>query len=278
MTLDYFLGIEVKRVPNGSLLLTQSKYITDLLERAKMTEAKGISSPMIGGCKLSKEGADYFSDAKLHRSVVGALQYATITRPEISYAVNKVCQFMSRPLETHWTAVKRILRYLKGTTTRGLHLQPATSSFPLFVTGFSDADWASDPDDRRSTSGSCIFLGPNFISWRAKKQTVVARSSTEAEYTAAEILWVQTLLHELQVILPPSIIYCDNMSTVAVSHNPILHARTKHMELDLFFVREKVLSNSLKVLHFPSEEQVTDVLTKAVSNQIYVLKGQAQGA
>lgn len=157
--LDYFLGIEVKHIKDGSLLLTQSKYIRDLLERSNMSGAKGISSPMVGGCKLSKHGSDYFTDAKLYRSIVGALQYATITRPEISYAVNKVCQFMSQPLETHWTAVKRILHYLKATVSHGLHLQPASSSFPLLLTGFSDADWVADPDDRCSTSGSCIYLG-----------------------------------------------------------------------------------------------------------------------
>lgn len=129
-----------------------------------MTEAKAISSPMVGGCKLSKEGADYFSDAKLYSSIVGSLQYATIIRLEISYIVNKVSQIISRRLESHWIGVKRILRYLKGTVTRGLYLQPTSSSFPLVVTGFFDADWASDLDDRCSTSGSCIILGPNLIS------------------------------------------------------------------------------------------------------------------
>lgn len=235
-----------------------------------MAEAKPISSPMVGGSKLSKEGADYFSDASLYWSMVGALQYAKITRLEISYSVNKVCQFMAQHLELHWTAVKRILRYLKGSLHHGLHLRPTSTAYPLVLTGFSDADWASDPDDRHSTSDSCIYLGPNLVSWWAKKQTVVARSSTEAEYrslaaTAAEVVWVQSLLHELQVRLPSPIIYCDNMSTVTLSHNPILHARTKHMELDLFFLREKVLSKHLRVLHIPSEEQCADLLTKALS-------------
>lgn len=151
-----------------------------------------------------------------------------------------------------------------------MHLKPASSEFPLLLTGFSDADGASDPDDRCSTSGSCVFFSPNLVSWCAKKQTVVARSSTEAEFrslaaTTAEIIWLQSLLHELHVKLPSPIIYCDNMSTVALSHNPILHARTKHMELDLFFVRERVLSKQLKILHIPSEEQCADILTKALS-------------
>lgn len=137
--LDYFLGIQVHKVPTG-LLLNQTKYLKDLLERAKMAEAKPISSPVVGGCKLSKEGADFFPDASLYRLIVGALQYATITRPEISYAVNKVCQFMAQPLESRWTAVKRILRYLKGSLYHGLHLQPSSASYPLVLTGFCDAD------------------------------------------------------------------------------------------------------------------------------------------
>ena len=119
--LDYFLGIEVKYLLDGSIILSQSKYIRNLLQKTKMTEAQPISSPMATSCELTKTGSDCFSDPILYRSVVEALQYSTIVRPELSYAVNKVCQFMSHPLEAHWTAIKRILRYLKGTLHHGLH-------------------------------------------------------------------------------------------------------------------------------------------------------------
>ena len=122
--LDYFLCIEVKGQSNGSLLLTQSKYIRDLLTKTEMDEVNPISSPMLGGCKLSKAASEDFADPTLYKSVVGALQYATITRPEISFSINKVCQFMGAPTEQHWQAVKRILRYLKGTVHYGLSLQP----------------------------------------------------------------------------------------------------------------------------------------------------------
>ena len=114
-SLDYFLGIEVKTVPDKSILLTQSKYIGDLLQKTCMTEAQSISSPMASSCKLTKIGSDLFSDPTLYRSVIGAFQYLIITRPELSHSVNKVCQFMANPLESHWVAAKRILRYLKGT-------------------------------------------------------------------------------------------------------------------------------------------------------------------
>jgi histone deacetylase 1/2 len=268
--LDYFLGIEVHHSNSGSLLLTQTKYIRDLLTKANMATANSIASPMASSTKLTKFGSNHVSDPTFFRSIVGGLQYVTVTRPEISYSVNKVCQFLSSPLEDHWKAVKRILRYLQGTLHHGLLIQPAPLNTPLTLTGFCDADWASDPDDRRSTSGACIFLGPNLVSWWAKKQTLVARSSAEAEYrslalVSAEILWMQSLLKELRIPIKVPQILCDNLSAVSLAHNPVLHSRTKHMELDIFFVREKVINKSLIVTHVPAQDQWADVLTKPLS-------------
>ncbi|GAU13081.1 hypothetical protein TSUD_173810 [Trifolium subterraneum] len=158
--LEYFLGIEVKQLPDKSLLLTQSKYIKDLLVKTNMVDCKPINTPMMSSCKLSKVGSAGMSDTTLYRSVVGSLQYATITRPEISFAVNKVCQFMSAPFESHWIAVKRILRYLRGTIQFGLKISPTAVHHPLPLKVLCDADWAANPDDRRSTSGAAIFLVP----------------------------------------------------------------------------------------------------------------------
>lgn len=182
---------------------------------------------------------------------------------------------MSHPLEAHWTAVKRILRYLKGTIQHGLLLSPAVPSCTPTLKAFCDADWASDPDDRRSTSGAAIYFGPNLISWWSKKQPVVARSSTEAEYrslahASAELLWLQTLLTELKVSFTSPLILCDNLSAVSLAHNPILHSRTKHMEIDLFFVREKVISKQLRVVHVPGTDQWADALTKPLSSSKFL--------
>jgi len=157
--------------------MTQSKYVRDLLHKTQMAEAHSISSPMVSNWKLSKYGADLFHDPTLYRSVVGALQYATLTRPEISFGVNKACQYMASPLDSHWAVVKRILRCLKDTLSHGLLLQPASMMKPLALYAFCDADWASDVDDRLSTSGDAIFLGSNLISWWSRKQKVTARSS-----------------------------------------------------------------------------------------------------
>ena len=152
----------------------------------------------------------------------------------------------------------------------GLHLRPATLGQSYPIRALCDADWASDVDDRRSTSGTAIYLGPNPISWWSHKQQVVARSSIEAEYrslaqTTAEISWIQTLLTELQVPFITPIVFYDNQSSVAIAHNPILHARTKHMKIDVFFVQEKVLTKQLIVQHVPAPDQWADALTKPLS-------------
>jgi histone deacetylase 1/2 len=272
--LDYFLGIEVHQLSTGALLLNQAKYIRDLLCKTKMESSNPIGSPMVSTCRLSRYGTDTFSDPTLYRSIVGALQYITITRPDIAFSVNKVCQFMARPLDTHWKAVKRILRYLNGTLHHGLRISPSLNGPPFSLRAYSDSDWAIDQDDRRSTSGSCIYFGPNLISWSSKKQQLVARSSTEAEYrsmahTTADLLWIQSLLHELQVPVHTPTLLCDNLSAVALSHNPILHSRTKHLELDLHFVRERVISKQLHILHVPARDQLADPLTKPLSPSSY---------
>nr|KYP55969.1 Copia protein [Cajanus cajan] len=191
--------------------------------------------------------------------------------PIIGYiSVNKVSQFMCSPMEEHWKVVKRILRYLKGTIGHGLMFTPANSTTFFNLTTFTDVDKAIDPNDRRSTLAACIYLGPNMVSWWSKKQLLVATSSTEVEYRAlaqavTEVLWIQSFLKELQIKFNTPIVLCDNHSTISLSHNPVLHSRSKHMELYIFFVREKVLSKALVVSHIPAQNQDADVLTKALS-------------
>lgn len=264
--LSYFLGIHVTPTTGGGLILHQTKYISDLLAKVNMHISKPQATPMVAGTKLLDSGSASFDDPHFYRATVGALQYICITRPDLAYSVNKVSQFMQHPRVDHWQSVKRIVRYLQGTRDYGLHLQKSSSPR---LTALCDADWASDPVDRRSTSGFCVYFGSNLISWISKKQPVVSRSSTEAEYRAlalvvAELLWVQALFRELCLPQPssPPIVFCDNMSTVMLSANPILHSRTKHLELDLFFVREKVQQGSIHVTHISSKDQIADILTK----------------
>jgi Reverse transcriptase (RNA-dependent DNA polymerase) len=275
--LSYFLGIEAHPSPIG-LLLSQTKYLTEILNRTHMQDAKPSPTPMASNSTLFNKDSAPFEDPRLYRSIVGALQYATITRPDLSFAVNKVSQFMQAPTINHWSAVKRILCYIRGSLTHGLTVyKDSTSS----LHAYSDAYWAGSIDERRSTSGFCIFLGRNLISWSAKKQPTVSRSSTEAEYrslaiTCVEILWLQYLLHELHIRLDsPPTLWCDNLGATFLAANLMFHARTKHVEIDYHFVRERVVSKELSVRFLCSKDQLADVLTKPLpTSRFHILRSK----
>ncbi|KAG8472122.1 hypothetical protein CXB51_036777 [Gossypium anomalum] len=199
--LSYFLGIEVLPTTNG-LFLSQRKYILDLLKRARMDCAKGLLTPMATSTRLSQHDGSAIENESDYRSIVGAFQYVVITRPNITFVVNKVCQFMHQPLDQHFKAVKRILRYLQNTVEYGLHFTATTN---LDLVSFFDANWGTNIDDRRSTTGFCVFFGGNPMAWGSKKQQVVSRSTTKVEYrglahTVTEIVWLKSLLSELHVV------------------------------------------------------------------------------
>ncbi|GKA26415.1 putative RNA-directed DNA polymerase, partial [Tanacetum coccineum] len=278
--LNYFLGIEI--VPHVSgILLSQKKYILELLQSAGLSNCNPVSSPMVTSSSLSLDDSTAFSNPVKYRQVVGSLQYVTLSRPDIAFAVNKVCQYMHAPTENHWSAVKRILRYLHGTVEHGMLIRRSSGSTLQAFTdvlwkgnpdtsleAFSDADWAGDSDDRRSTGGFAIYLGSNLISWTARKQRTVSRSSTEAEYkaladTVAELTWLQALLNELGIRSSSTpILWCDNLGATYLSANPIIHARTKHVEINYHFVREKVAQGDLRVQHISTHDQIVDIFTK----------------
>ncbi|KAG8486268.1 hypothetical protein CXB51_019636 [Gossypium anomalum] len=221
--LNYFLGIEVTYSSNGVFLI-QQKYIQDLLCRALMDKSNSSPTPMVSTCQLSSHEGSPIEDEHLFRSIVGALQYVVIIRLNIAFAVNKVCQFMHKPLDSHFKAVKRILRYLQGTLSHGLQF---TRSSKFLLEGYSDASWGSDSDDRRSTSGFCVFFG-------------------------AEMIWIQSLLSELSApVKVKALVWCDSSAAVAVANNPVMHSKFKHVELDLFFVKFK---SQLRVV---SDDRVT---------------------
>jgi hypothetical protein len=204
--------------------------------------------------------------------LAGALQYLTFTRPDIAYAFQQVCLHMHDPREPNLTAVKRILRYLQGTLDHSLLLRCASTS-DLVV--YTDADLVGCPDTRRSTSRYVVFLGDNLVSWSSKHQNVVSRSSAEAEYRAvangvAEACWLRQLLVELHNPLSrATLVYCDNVSAVYLSTNPVQHQRIKNVEIDLHFIRERVAVGDVRVLHVPTASQFTDIFTKGLSSSVF---------
>ncbi|XP_013615161.1 PREDICTED: uncharacterized mitochondrial protein AtMg00810-like, partial [Brassica oleracea var. oleracea] len=210
--LHYFLGITIK-YNNAGLFLQQKTYAMEILQRANMSECNSCTTPADDRGKLSDEGSPPMSDPTLYRSLAGALQYLTFTRPDIAFAVQQVCLFMHALLESHYNALKRILRYIKGTLDHSLQLTPNKSHT---LTACSDADWAGCPNTRQSTLGYCIFHGDNLISWSSKRQQTFSRSSAEAEYcgvgnSVSEVSWIRNLMLELYCPLRTvTIVYSDN--------------------------------------------------------------------
>ncbi|XP_019167856.1 PREDICTED: uncharacterized protein LOC109163560 [Ipomoea nil] len=262
-TPGFFLGIETLAL-DGGCLLSQKRYMVDILNQAGMSDCKPLTTPAMVS-HVNSSASQPYDNLTQYRRIVGALQYLTITRPDLWYAVNRLCQFMHSPTNDHWGLAKRVLRYVKGTLRYGLRLSPSSSSA---IHAFSDFDWAGCPHDRKSTSRYAVFLGDNIISWLCRKQRTVARSSTEAEYKAladasVAVTWVVSLLRELGLhsAQPPSL-WCDNLGGTYLCANPVFHARTKHVEIDFHFVRDKVASGEFIVNFVSTKDQLANIFTK----------------
>jgi hypothetical protein len=231
--LHYFLGIEVSQSTKG-IHLSQRKYVLDLLSETGMSGCRPASTPIESNYHITKEGGSPI-DREQYQRLVGRLIYLSHTRPDIAFAISVVSQFMHEPRSHHMDAVMRIIRYLKGCPGKGLLYTPHGN---LKVECYTDADWAGSVDDRRSTSGYCTFVGGNLVTWRSKKQNVVARSTAKAELRAmahgvCEVLWLKILLSELGLFQSkPLMLYCDNKAALDIAHNPVHHGRTKHIEID----------------------------------------------
>lgn len=237
-----------------------------------MSECHTTTTPVDTRSKLSTSADPPVANPSDYRSLTSALQYLTPTHPDIAYVVQQACLFVHDLREPHLALVKRIMRYVKGTLDHGLSLSSTSSST---LTVYSDTDWAGYPDTRPSTSSYCVYLGDNFISWSSKRHMTVSRSSAEAEYRAvahvvAECCWVRQLLVELlQPISSATIVYYDNISAVYMTANPVHHLRTKHIELDTHFIREKVSLGEVRVLHVPSSHEIVDIMTKGLPTPLF---------
>ncbi|CAL8118426.1 unnamed protein product [Prunus armeniaca] len=270
--LKYFLGIEVARSKHG-IFLSQRKYILDLPTEIGMLDYKPIDTPSEQNHKLGLYPDQVPTDKERYQRLVGKLIYLSHTRPDIAYALSVVSQFMHSPSEDHMGVVMRILRYFKVTPGKGLMFCKYGHTN---VEGYTDADSAGSVTDRHSTSGYFTFIGGNLVTWRSKKQKVVSRSSAEAEYRGmaqgvCELLWLRRWLRDLGFgPRKPMDLYCDNKATIAFAHNPVQHDRTKHVEVDQHFVKEKLDAEIISFPFISSEYPLADVLTKAVSTTIFL--------
>jgi transposase InsO family protein len=264
----WLLGMDISRSAAG-ISVRQSKYIRDMLARFNMSDCKPMASPAVKGLTLTEgepgKAEQAAMKAKPFASLVGSLLYAMVcTRPDIAAAVLAVSRHMSNPSEQHWTAAKRILRYLHGTQSMGLTFRRDGGG----LLGFSDADWGGDTVTRKSTTGFLFLFGGAAISWSSKLQATVALSSVEAEYmalstTVQEALYVRNLLADIGFPQAQSTpVLCDNQGSLALAKDPVFRPRTKHIDIRYHFIRERIEQGVIKVEYCPTESMVADALTK----------------
>ena len=271
----FFLGMMIKRDRNQKVMsISQKNYIHTVLEKFGMADCKPVATPIDPGVRLNKTSSDdELFDLHTYQQAIGCLTYiSTTTRPDISAAVGMLSQFMSNPNTIHWTGIKRILRYLKGTCYHGLVYDGKNGDT---LTGYSDADWGGDIVTRRSTSGYIFQLGSSTISWCSRKQATVAKSSTEAEYVALSIatqeaIWLRRLLVDLGFVVDCSTtIFEDNQGAIELSKNPKHHNRTKHIDVNYHFVRERVATKEVNICYCPTNDMLADMLTKGVTRNVH---------
>ncbi|GJV11221.1 putative ribonuclease H-like domain-containing protein [Tanacetum coccineum] len=262
--LTFFLGLQVKQKPNG-IFISQDKYVAEILKKFDFASVKTASTPIETQKPLVKDEEASDVDVHLYRSMIGSLMYVTASRPDIMFAVCACSRFQVTPKTSHLSAVKRIFRYLKGKPKLGLWY-PRESSFDL--ESYSDSDYAGANLDRKSTTGGCQFLGRRLITWQCKKQTIVATSTTEAEYVAAasccgQVLWIQNQMLDYGFNFMNTKIYIDNESTICIVKNPVYHSKTKHIAIRHHFIRDAYEKKLIQVLKIHTNDNVADLLTKA---------------
>lgn len=275
-TAKEFLGIQITRDrAKRTLFLTQSTFVDKILERFHMTDAKSVATPMeVPSSNSFHPDPEPLSDNTLYRSAIGSLMYLMLcTRPDIAFAVGKLSQYCENPSSSHWKAVKRVYRYIKGTKDMGIQFGPSTSSI---IIGYSDSDWAGCTESRKSTEAYVFMMTGGAISWRSKKQSIVALSSCEAEYislctAAKEAIWLSKVLCSLLGDNHPTPIpiRVDNQGSISSAQNMSIKSRNKHIDIRHHFVRQAVDTRQITLSYCPSDDQTADVLTKPLLRVLF---------
>jgi hypothetical protein len=260
--LKYFLGFQVKQLQEGTFI-SQTKF--------GMKDAKPIKTPMGTNGHLDLDTRGKSADQKVYRSMIRSLLYLCASRPDIMLSVCMCARFQVDPKEVHLRAVKRILRYLVYTPKFGLWY-PKGSTFDLI--GYSDADWARCKIDRKSTSGTCQFLGRSLVSWASKKQNSVALSTAKAEYIVAghcyaQLLWMRQTLRDYGYKLTKVPLLCDNESAIRMVDNPVEHSRTKHIAIRYHFLKDHQQRGDIEIAYINTKEQLDDIFTKPVDEKSF---------
>ncbi|GJY64653.1 putative ribonuclease H-like domain-containing protein, partial [Tanacetum coccineum] len=262
--LTFFLGLQVKQKEDG-IFFSQDKFVAEILKKFDFENVKTASTPIETQKPPVKDEEAADVDVHFYRSMIGSLMYLTSSRPDIMFAVCACSRFQVTPKTSHLNVVKRIFRYLKGRPKLGLWY-PKESSFDLVT--YSDSDYAGANLDRKSIIGGCQFLGKRLISWQCKKQTIVATSTTKAEYVAAahycgKVLWIQNQMMDYGFNFMNTQIFIDNESTISIVKNLVYHSKTKHIEIRHHFIRDSYEKKLIQVLKIHTDDNVADLLTKA---------------
>ena len=276
--LKYFLGLQIDQSEKG-VFISQAAYAQSLVKRFGLTDSKISKTPMSATLKLARDEAGEDVDTKLYRGMIGSLLYLTASRPDLSFSVGVCARYQAKPKVSHLNAVKRIIKYVKGTENLGVYYSRNSNEN---LVGYCDADWAGCADDRKSTSGGCFFLGNNLISWLSKKQNSVSLSTAEAEYIAmgsccSQLIWMKQMSADYGMHAGPLLVYCDNKSAIDISKNPVQHSRTKHIDIRHHFIRELVEDNQVVIDHVVTDSQLADIFTKSLEYTRFITLRNAIG-
>lgn len=262
--MKYFLGIEVMQF-DGGIFVSQKKYVKEVLKRFGMSESNAVLNPIVPGFKIHRDDDGVKVDGSLFKQLVGSMIYLTATRPDVMYTVSLVSRYMSEPTELHLTAAKRILRYLQGTIGYGILYQKGGNQE---LVGYTDSDYAGSVEDRKSTSGYAFILSDAAVAWSSRKQPIVTLSTTEAEFvaaaaTACQLVWMKRILARIGYEGSSSpVIFCDNSSTIKLSKNPVMHGKSKHIDVRFHFLRNLVNEGAMQLKFCSTQDQTADIFTK----------------